>query len=118
MNAAMMAALFDVSNSHFATALAPTLQRGSTSRRSSVPRDLAETNRWSGLTAFPRWSVTAINLRLSGEFGSMITTKYNAIYSPPAKGGWPEGPGGLARGIEPPRRYAPPLLSQGGEFLT
>ena len=48
----------------------------------------------------------------------MITAKNTAIHSPPAKGGWPEGPGGLARGIEPPRPFGPPLLSQGGEFLT
>ena len=39
--------------------LAPTLQRGSKPRRSSVEwaSDLLETRRWSGGAAFPRWSV-------------------------------------------------------------
>ena len=41
------------SDSHFATALAPTLQRGSASRCSSVPRARAETDRWSGVDGVP-----------------------------------------------------------------
>jgi len=39
------------------------------------------------------------------------------VFIPPCQGGVPEGRGGQASPIEPPRRYAPPLLIQGGESI-
>ncbi len=48
--------------------LAPTLQRGSKSRRSSVPRDLAETNRWSGSDGIPTLERGNEKLASSGSY--------------------------------------------------